>query len=560
MKSKIIIYTSGGGTRKTLLGDELYHGVTYYKSINASKDLQLGQVASAQVTFTTTYSGIQKTDYFKYYTWQECDTDYRLIGYYYIDNISKEQNFYTITGYDCVCKLDRDFSAELQTCPSTNLTQLYQYVCQKCGIGSGTTSFWTNTYMPVDPKSLITTGVTARAIMGYIAEATGSYVYTRDDNLLHCYTYSSPSPAVAITASDYSELTMEDLPAPAITAVTVQLSSGSYSTSANTSASMNFLYNPLFYNKSASSVSSYVNNIFNVISTIGAYYPCKFKCFSDHKLKCGDKITVNGKAVIIMSMRITESGCEFECFGNPTREPLVMQNTDKITNLEANSNDDAYLTDDWLNDNSNKIFNSILVCNDLLIPSGLGYSGDPTNTSLIRVIQFILGYLGQQASTSYTKNMTSDTSNYHTITGILDSTYTRGTPSGSISVTGSGPYTITCTGITNGGVTFTKGSTNVTYNINCYTNIYTVMQTYYRDYPTDIDSGNARVRVVYNGTTYTDRYDASSEGIDNSDLTIYYDVTAGYEIQLKKTGVYTVTLYEKDHPDNPVGTWKLLSQ
>ena len=560
MKSKILVYTSGGSLRKTLLGDELFNGVTYYKSINASKDLQLGQVASAQVTFTTTYASIAKTDYFKYYTWQECDTDYRLIGYYYVDNISKDGNFYTVTGYDCVSKFDRDFTAELQTCTSTTLTQLYQYVCQKCGVGSGTSSFWTNTYMPVDPKSLITTGVTARAIMGYIAEATGSYVYTRDDNLVHCYTYSSPSPAVAITASDYSSLTMEDVPAPAITSVTVQLSSGSYSTSSNTSASMNFLYNPLFYNKTASAVSSYVNNIYNVVHSIGAYYPCKFKCFSDLKLKCGDKVTVNGKAVIIMSMRITDSGCEFECFGNPTREPLVMQNTDKITNLEANSNDDAYLTDDWLNDNNNKVFNSILVCNDLYCPSGLGYRNNTSNKSLISVIQALLVATGLQANTSYTVNMTYDSGPNHTITGILDSTYTAGTPTGSVSVTGSGPYTITCTGTTNGSATFTKNGVTITYTVNCYTNIYTVMQTYYRDYQTDINSSNARVKVVYNGNTYTDRYDVSSDGIDNSDLTIYYDVTAGYEIKLKKTGIYTVTLYEKDHPDDPAGTWKLLSQ
>lgn len=577
MNSKIEIY-NGSTLVKTLLGDELYNGVNYNKNINASTDLQLGQVASAQVTFTTTYSSITKSHSFKYYTWQECDTDYRLIGIYYVNNIDKDVNFYTITGYDCICKLDQDISDWLKnTCTATNITQLFTQICTKCGVGVGTASFMTNTYMSLDPKEIYSAGITARTVMGYIAEATASYVYTRDDNLIHCFTYTDASSSTThtptkttLTATDYSYLNMAKESAPQVTNIAVNTINGTYQSNPSTpSATMSFIYNPTLYKKNNYALATPISNIKNIVAGLGAYYPCKFKCFSDYKLQCGDIIYVNdgvsNKKVLIMSMRITESGCEFECFGQAQREPFVLQNTDRITNLESGKFD----IDEWTSLTSGKVFNSTVTANDILIPSGLGYPTNINNTSLIAVIQYILNAIGDLSI-----NMSGASAGInHTYTTEYNNAYTATVSSGAgvtCSLSG-GVYVITCTNNltsypADGVVTIKlNGDTVKQINCTCYTAVMNVNNSIRVWYPGDTDYDSINSKVYVNSVSNANKiYDDSSlypmpQYDENTYLWRDYGDADGFQICFKQAGTYYWQVIDPVH-SAVNATWKFLVQ
>lgn len=587
MKSKIEIY-NGSSLIKTLEGNELYGGVNFYKNINASTDLQLGQVSSAQVSFTTTYASITKSHTFKYYTFQECDTAYRLIGIYYIDRIDKDRKFYTITGYDCISLLDQDISDWLQnTCTATTVTQLFSQICTKCGLTSGTGSFLTNTNMPIDPKEIATPGITARTVMGYIAEATASFVYTRDDNLVHCYTYLSATdinraaPAATkstLTASDYVNLNMARETAPQITNVAVNTINGAYqSNSATPSATMSFIYNPLFYKKSTSQLNSYIKNgVKTIVANIGAYYPCTFKCFCDYKLRCGDIINVNdgisNKKVLIMSMRISESGCEFECIGQHEREPFVLQNTDRITNLESSK----FNIDEWTSSSSGKEFNSSLMVNDLLIPSGLGYTGNTNNVSLVNVIQYILSQIGT-VEINMSGNANGHGALNHTYTTEYDNTWSYSISSGAgLTVTRPNTvYVITCTNSqygapTSGTVTFTKNGQTKRVNCTCYTAVGNVCSSpsqsnyfYMWFFPPEIDYYTTVIRskVRLSSTTGDIIYNDTNSGWlqydENAFLWRDYDASEAFHIGFKRTGTYFWEVWDSVH-STKVATWKFL--
>ena len=164
---------------------------------------------------------------------------------------------------------------------------------------------------------------------------------------------------------------------------------------------MVYLFNPLFYNSSENDISSNVRLIYTKRineqlynpygQNGGMYYASKFHMFSDLKINAGDVIRVNGKTTYVFSKTISENGCDIYCTGDPQRTPVVTENTDRISNLEADAYSSDYLTSDWINDNSTKIFNGNIQVNDIIIPYGIGYPGNTSNTSLVAVIQYLLG-------------------------------------------------------------------------------------------------------------------------------------------------------------------------
>lgn len=580
MKSKIEIYNSSNTLKKTLVGDELYNAVSYYKNINASTDLQLGQVASAQVTFTTIYSSVTKSDWFKYYTWQECDSNYRLIGYYYVNNIQKEVNNYTITGYDCICKLDQDISDWLKnTCTATNITQLFAQVCSKCGLGSGTSSFLTNTYMTLDPKEIYSPGITGRAVMGFIAEATSSFVYTRDDNLVHCYTYTWASSSTThtptkttLTASDYSYLNMAKEYAPQVTNIAVNSINGTYQSNPSTpSATMSLIYNPTLYNKTVNALQTPVANIKGVVAGIGTYYPCKFKCFCDYKLQCGDIIYVNdgvsNKKVLIMSIRTDQTGTEFECFGQAEREPFILQNTDRITNLESGK----FNIEEWTGTSSGKVFNSTVTATDILIPNGLEYTGNVNNKSLISVIQYILQEIGR-VPLNMSGSPNSGALNHTYDTGLAYSSYASGSSSSNgVSVSHpNGTWVLTCNNNTGGSpnnatVTISGTGGTKTFDVTSYTAVGTVNVPMVMWYFPDItyDNANAASKVYLNSTSGTPIYNDLNSSYVAYDENYYlwrdYENEENFTVCFKQPGLYYWQVIDRTR-ETVAATWKFLIQ
>ena len=225
MFTKLIFYSPSHtiDTKNGTNGTELLKNPTYSQCVNAENDLQFGQVASAQVTFETRYTGITKNTSFDFYTWQECDNSWRLIGKFFVNDIQKNEYNYTITAYDNICKLDVDCSNYLKTSSATTIWTLYSGIISWLRLTNGnSSSFIVNGDMDVTPSKLATAGVTARTIMHYIAEAVGAFIVAKPDGSIYLDIFGAPNGVIKnVTSSDYSDLIIADQPAPKPTSINV---------------------------------------------------------------------------------------------------------------------------------------------------------------------------------------------------------------------------------------------------------------------------------------------------------------------------------------------------
>ena len=130
MESKLVCTNPS----KTIGMSELKSNVTYTHCINSDEDLQPGQVSSAQIMFTTTYSGLTKNSVITYSTKQYIDSNWRQMGVFYVREITKNRNDYTIVAYDSVVKFDRDVSSFLETTTASTIYDLYDDLCTYCAI------------------------------------------------------------------------------------------------------------------------------------------------------------------------------------------------------------------------------------------------------------------------------------------------------------------------------------------------------------------------------------------------------------------------------------------
>lgn len=557
---------------KTILGDELRTGVSYTHCVNSETDLTFGQVASAQITFTTTYSSLNKNTVIDWYCIQGNDNgNWRLMGKFNVSSVKKEGESYNITAYDNVSLLDKDVSSILGSTSSSTLNDLYQTICYNC-VGNNTwdrSAIGTNDnrYMAVDPKELITAGITGRTVMKYMAECWAGYVVADTSGKICAKKFTTRN--ITVTDADYSSITIADQPAPRIQKLTVQLSSGSKSvTASGGTAEVQYLYNPFFYNKSGSDITTNVQNIVNNMSSIGTYYACTFKMFNDKNINVGDIIDVvykgDTRKVIVMTKSISESGCTITCTGDPSRTAVVTENTDRITNLEANKGSFENLLTDAVGAINNIQFCHNITVNDVYIPSGIGYLNNPACVSLVEVIQALLikTELNPHSSSTFTLNMTELDEKYHTFDTGLNNTWAYQV-SGDISYSNG---IITCTGISNNGTaTFRKTSTYpdgssetivYTYNVNCYSYIVNHGDDFYLDYVGEQEYGNVAYQVYRNGAQIVP-YTANTD-VDNTYISVEQDVTAGLKIVFKQTGTYTFLKGDPVHAF-PEQTFKFLS-
>lgn len=559
MKSKLVCINPS----ITILGDKLLDNVTYTQCVNSETDLTVGQVASAQISFDTTYSGLNTNTVITYSTWQRQDSNWRQIGVFNVTSVEKVEKHYHVTAYDNVIKLDKDCSAWLSSCNYSTLDDLFWYIVKEFTGSYPVSHLVLNAGMTINPKDLVTSGITARQVLHYIAEINAGYMIANPSGLIKADLFATPSPAVSLDDSKYATLVMADESAPQIKKLTVQLNSGSTTLSTNSgTAEMVYLYNPLVYNYPASEYETELNNALTRLNGIGTYRPCKIHLYDDYGINAGDIITVDEQRVIVFTKTITPAGVDLTCTGNATRAVVVTQNTDRITNLEANKDNSKYITLDWLATNGNKIFNSTITVNDIYIPSGLGYLNNPACTSLVEVIQALLTKNEiNPGSSTVNINMTSTAGPYHTYTTpAYDNSWAVST-SGSVSYAGN---VITCTGTTNGSVSFTKTViypdqtsrvVTYTYNVNCYSYIVNHGYDFYLDYVGEQEFGNIAYSVVHGAQTVPYTENAVT---DNAFIYVEPDVTAGLLIKFYDTGEYTFRKGDTVHAF-PEQTYKILS-
>ena len=591
MKSKISCYRPTSSNPYTpvstpfLVLDEskLFQNVTYTQCVNADIDLQFGQVVSAQITFSTkevtngTYS-IDKNTIIKYESIQENYGDtWRTKGWFYVADVRKNETTYTVTAYDAVSKLDVDITSWLANQRnSVTLWQLYSNIITKCQLTNGnSSSFIVNGSYSVVPATLATASVTARTIMHYIAEAVGGFI-TAKDRSIYLDIFGVPSASggdtgaiASVTSKDYSRLTLADKPAPIVSAINVQLSSGNCRKgNSNSTADMVYLFNPIFYNTPANNTAlgNAIQLIYNkrIVEQLGPhnqdggmYYSASFHLFSDRikftyngqtvykTINAGDVIKVNGKTVYVFSKTINETGCDISSTGDPQRVPVVTENTDRISNLEA----DAF----------GRVYIGNITADDLILPSGLGYPDNPSNTSLIEVIRYLLRPSEPSAITRRLGIGDSYNTSYST------GSYTASGGNSTLTVSNvGGVWVINNTGTSDGTITIKQGTTPVkTYTCYCYNLVSTVnsqVDLYFDDISTaqhPVDEQSYYYRIYKNGThvksgtgPITTQSDITTYGLsletDEPDNKMYF--------HFMSTGNWRVEIANRSSPSEDIAT------
>ena len=369
---------------------------------------------------------MNKDDVLTFQTQQANDGNtWRTMGIFNVYSISKNENDYTVTCYDNMIKFDYDCNSFLQSCTATTLLDLFKDLCTKFvgpnswGNNNNITYFINGTF-PVTPSSLMTTGLTARQLMSYIAEAIGGYIFANSSGYITPMIFgnSSDTPSVNITNSDYTTMEMATDSCPQIQSLKVGNKESEYlyiPNVGNPSTQMILGYNPLWfyvipYNNQ--DFTTALTNIYNRVHSITPYYSCRFHMFQDTKMvngtkviiHAGDLISVNGKRVIIFNKVLSDSGCEFECVGESIRNTQVNQTSETIkNNIKFN---EAYNNiNNWFSPytGNTKLYHSLSpVAKDYYVNSVIGNSFPlamdiiPYNDSLITAIQMLLRATGLQ--------------------------------------------------------------------------------------------------------------------------------------------------------------------
>lgn len=525
---------------QTIYDVNIKGGVSITHTINSGTDLDIGQVTSACLKFSTDLNTFTLSSVIEYWEENIYTTGYVRRGTFYIDTIEKENEFYTITAYDAICKFDINIDTWLSSKDNVSLKTLFGQLCSKCNIGYRTNNFinYNFTYNKLDINN-----ITGRALLQYISAIAGGFVriHTANDSdygkveIAYYTAHSTYTQNNPLTSSDYFNFTIADYYAPAITAVRVQASNGYCARpAANSAQELQMDYNPILNLKTIAQIQTAVGNIYTQVSGYGTYYPCIFELYADPGINCGDILYVkypkNGaiatSKVLIMTKEQTGSSVKFSASGNSDREVSVTTNNDKINQLQALNilTDKDYVSYDYFTNNTTKVFNGNIQCNDVII-SGLGYTGNLTNTSLLSVIQWILSQIGGSGGIAY---YSCDLSTDSWGAGIQQYTtaYTNASltveVSGSVQYTTSGGYYVLyCNGITDGYANIKyNNNTIATYTVGCYTITGNQGSFYLMEYPSTLDYESTYYTIKRNGVAicgvpvsgqpvHTDYYDSN---------------------------------------------------
>ena len=198
------------------------------------------------------------------------------------------------TAHDRMSLFDRPAESFVSglTFPCT-LGQIFTKLCDFCGVGYDSASF-PNSGKTFDKNPLEDTDYTCREILGYIAEAAGSYARMSRDGAVELVWFASAD--YTVTRTDRFEMTESEFLTPSIDRLEVY---NSYGDQLNTSGTGDIVYgisdNPFLYIENDTQLAGlqpYVDVIYNRITSLPAYHPSSFRAEFNPAVQCGDVISV----------------------------------------------------------------------------------------------------------------------------------------------------------------------------------------------------------------------------------------------------------------------------
>lgn len=535
--------THPNSTSQIVRDGDIRDGINLMHTVNSEADLSIGQATSACLKFTTPLSTFQLGTVITYYEANEY-TNNLLVkrGKFTVDTIEKQNDYYTVTAYDDICKFDINIDGWLQNKNNISIKTLFQQLCAlpEINVPCVTDNFVNSGFTFYRLTNV--SNITGRALLQYIASIAGGFarIHTgRDSNfgkveIAYYENHTTYTEANPISFSDYIDITIADYKAPAISAVRC-VANDQICVMPNSGTRQELIidYNPILNLRKYADISGPLTNIYNKVSAYGQYKPCTFTMYDDPNINCGDMIyvryiqndTLYTDKVLVMSKEQTSRGIKYSCTGNSDRQPTVTTSNDKINQLLSNSikTDNDYVSYNWLSNNTTKVFNSNIQCNDIIM-SGLGYEGNTGNKSLLAVIHYILDNLPQGGGGGIITE-TIDLSKYSwddygnrtmvTFTTPITSTGKVVVTTGSVGYSTSGTYitlfnigTDSENGMADGTATIYEGSVaeankKAVYTCGCYTTARPIGE-WHMGYPSsqigqDWENGYSSYSIWYNG-------------------------------------------------------------
>ncbi len=178
------------------------------------------------------------------------------------------------------------------TFPCT-LGEIYTKLCSFCGVGYVSATF-TNSGKTFTKNPLEGTDYTCREILGWIAEAAGSYARMSRNGAVELVWFAAAD--YTVTRKDRFEMTESEFLTPPIDKLEVY---NSYGDQLNSSGVGDIVYgisdNPFLYIENDTQLEGlqpYVDAIYNRITSLPAYHPSSFRAEFNPAVQCGDIISV----------------------------------------------------------------------------------------------------------------------------------------------------------------------------------------------------------------------------------------------------------------------------
>lgn len=197
------------------------------------------------------------------------------------------------TAHDRMSLFDKSAEtfADSLTFPCT-LGQIFTKLCDFCGAGYASATF-PNSDKVFEKNPLEGTDYTCREILGYIAEAAGSYARMSRDGAVEIVWFADAD--YTVTRTDRFEMTESEFLTPPIDRLEVY---NSYGDQLNTSGAGDIVYgisdNPFLYIENDTQLDGlqpYVDTIYDRITSLPAYPPSSFRAEVNPAVQCGDIIS-----------------------------------------------------------------------------------------------------------------------------------------------------------------------------------------------------------------------------------------------------------------------------
>ena len=363
MKNKLV-FSSG----ITITDNNIRGGVKYTQNINPNTDFTVGCASSAEIVFDYDNRNNDASQYvedgvFNYYIQQTNDTDWRLIGKFYIQNSEVKKNLITIRAYDAMIKTEAYIDSFIDglTFPLT-ITSLFTKLCSFLGVSCGgiDTGLTNRTFNVQDNFQAI--NITGRQVIQYIAEACAGYAIADTSGAICIKDYKFVN--TELNSSNYVSYTKANYTVDKIKGLIIRTTQDDIGVSYGATEGNVYIIqnNPLFYAENDSQLSDVAYNLYMKISFMNGYVPATLNLLQDFGLNCGQIFKINGNKFILMKKEITASGTTFECYGNKQREKQESNLNSEIVALRGKTNElyrDLEQTKSTLTDTANGLKSQI---------------------------------------------------------------------------------------------------------------------------------------------------------------------------------------------------------